>query len=102
MPQRTQSHREQRCRSSSVTLCSLWQDRKSTRLNSSHTVISYAVFCLKKKKTDAAHILAHGQCEVEVELNDMPADHRVHGKAVDLNQFNRFQQVVGEWLHSIM
>src|SRR5438132_9509269 len=29
------------------------QDRKSTRLNSSHTVISYAVFCLKKK----THIL---------------------------------------------
>src|SRR5437588_7433235 len=26
-------------------------DRKSTRLNSSHTVISYAVFCLKKKTT---------------------------------------------------
>src|SRR5438132_7104933 len=29
-------------------------DRKSTRLNSSHTVISYAVFCLKKKKTTQA------------------------------------------------
>src|ERR1022692_2427447 len=28
-------------------------DRKSTRLNSSHLVISYAVFCLKKKKTPA-------------------------------------------------
>src|SRR5258708_23508389 len=30
----------------------LWglQDRKSTRLNSSHQIISYAVFCLKKKK----------------------------------------------------
>src|SRR5256885_2445596 len=28
------------------------QDRKSTRLNSSHLVISYAVFCLKKKKKD--------------------------------------------------
>src|SRR5436190_23666212 len=28
----------------------LSRDRKSTRLNSSHTVISYAVFCLKKKK----------------------------------------------------
>src|SRR5438034_7886306 len=28
----------------------LLKDRKSTRLNSSHTVISYAVFCLKKKK----------------------------------------------------
>src|SRR5438034_4265104 len=27
------------------------QDRKSTRLNSSHTVISYAVFCLKKKRS---------------------------------------------------
>src|SRR3712207_7805564 len=29
----------------------LWVDRKSTRLNSSHANISYAVFCLKKKKT---------------------------------------------------
>src|SRR5205807_9803393 len=28
-------------------------DRKSTRLNSSHLVISYAVFCLKKKKTNS-------------------------------------------------
>src|SRR2546426_12767297 len=27
----------------------IWSDRKSTRLNSSHLVISYAVFCLKKK-----------------------------------------------------
>src|SRR5438552_12977535 len=27
------------------------EDRKSTRLNSSHQIISYAVFCLKKKKT---------------------------------------------------
>src|SRR5437588_3608534 len=31
-------------------------DRKSTRLNSSHTVISYAVFCLKKKKKNNTHI----------------------------------------------
>src|SRR6266480_7260993 len=32
-----------------------WRDRKSTRLNSSHMSISYAVFCLKKKKnTDFA------------------------------------------------
>src|SRR3712207_8438794 len=29
-------------------------DRKSTRLNSSHANISYAVFCLKKKKTEAS------------------------------------------------
>src|SRR5438034_8183594 len=31
-------------------LLGIREDRKSTRLNSSHTVISYAVFCLKKKK----------------------------------------------------
>src|SRR2546426_2922443 len=31
-------------------------DRKSTRLNSSHLVISYAVFCLKKKKKHTNHI----------------------------------------------
>src|SRR5205807_8698911 len=31
------------------------RDRKSTRLNSSHLVISYAVFCLKKKKTKKKH-----------------------------------------------
>src|SRR3712207_8067403 len=31
------------------------QDRKSTRLNSSHANISYAVFCLKKKKTRTRH-----------------------------------------------
>src|SRR5438552_6099902 len=30
-------------------------DRKSTRLNSSHQIISYAVFCLKKKKTYNTH-----------------------------------------------
>src|SRR2546422_6413189 len=35
-------------------------DRKSTRLNSSHGYISYAVFCLKKKKKqDMQHILDH-------------------------------------------
>src|SRR3712207_8360659 len=33
------------------------QDRKSTRLNSSHANISYAVFCLKKKKTNRTTIL---------------------------------------------
>src|SRR5256885_7074604 len=34
----------------------LRQDRKSTRLNSSHLVISYAVFCLKKKIASSADI----------------------------------------------
>src|SRR3712207_7776121 len=32
-----------------------WLDRKSTRLNSSHANISYAVFCLKKKKVISNH-----------------------------------------------
>src|SRR6266478_7437041 len=32
------------------------EDRKSTRLNSSHSQISYAVFCLKKKKTETKQI----------------------------------------------
>src|SRR5438552_10367853 len=31
-------------------LATFYRDRKSTRLNSSHQIISYAVFCLKKKK----------------------------------------------------
>src|SRR5256885_4404148 len=37
------------------------QDRKSTRLNSSHLVISYAVFCLKKKKkkADSPYVVRH-------------------------------------------
>src|SRR2546426_8239148 len=33
------------------------RDRKSTRLNSSHLVISYAVFCLKKKKKDIYNLM---------------------------------------------
>src|SRR5437870_8298733 len=36
---------------------SVVQDRKSTRLNSSHVAISYAVFCLKKKIHDGARII---------------------------------------------
>src|SRR2546426_6230627 len=36
-------------------------DRKSTRLNSSHLVISYAVFCLKKKKKHNAHIIMYAE-----------------------------------------
>src|SRR5256885_3850248 len=39
-----------------LSLAVLGLDRKSTRLNSSHLVISYAVFCLKKKKTAAPFV----------------------------------------------
>src|SRR3954464_8310930 len=41
--------------SSGVKKCA---DRKSTRLNSSHTIISYAVFCLKKKSRDEQRAVA--------------------------------------------
>src|SRR5438552_12853248 len=42
------------------------EDRKSTRLNSSHQIISYAVFCLKKKKKREEHV------------NDFFFEHVVH------------------------
>src|SRR2546430_5990361 len=41
-----------KCESAEGRACSATTDRKSTRLNSSHSQISYAVFCLKKKKQD--------------------------------------------------
>src|SRR2546430_10197200 len=44
-------------------------DRKSTRLNSSHSQISYAVFCLKKKKTKITSLNSHQdlQCTYPVD-----------------------------------
>src|SRR5256885_3503308 len=39
------------------------RDRKSTRLNSSHLVISYAVFCLKKKKNTPYMLVARAECD---------------------------------------
>src|SRR5256886_6767151 len=44
------AHRGFRLLSASFFVCGFQTDRKSTRLNSSHSQISYAVFCLKKKK----------------------------------------------------
>src|SRR5256885_12262308 len=38
-----------------INIVGAFLDRKSTRLNSSHLVISYAVFCLKKKKKSSTH-----------------------------------------------
>src|SRR5437588_9792004 len=51
----------------------LWRDRKSTRLNSSHTVISYAVFCLKKKKKKKKNMKRYSNKErgdAEAQRND--------------------------------
>src|SRR2546430_7422874 len=48
------SHRDAEFHANDMSRCDLsctrFEDRKSTRLNSSHSQISYAVFCLKKKK----------------------------------------------------
>src|SRR5438034_7177817 len=44
------------------------RDRKSTRLNSSHTVISYAVFCLKKKNNQIRQISQHTTTEMGQKL----------------------------------
>src|SRR3989442_4044646 len=41
------------------------RDRKSTRLNSSHVRISYAVFCLKKKKISCCHV-ATPRCKMPI------------------------------------
>src|SRR5690625_5440328 len=48
---RCRLHGRQRC-ARSCTPATRTRDRKSTRLNSSHVAISYAVFCLKKKETN--------------------------------------------------
>src|SRR5438876_1124304 len=51
----------------------LWRDRKSTRLNSSHPSISYAVFCLKKKN---AQTLSNSHSSV-IRLSESP-DNRIN------------------------
>src|SRR5438309_2408761 len=57
-------------------------DRKSTRLNSSHSSISYAVFCLKKKKKP---ILKYLQAAVYV--------HQTHSSSIHLNIAHRLRNV---------
>src|SRR2546428_9688982 len=47
--------------------CRLGKDRKSTRLNSSHDQISYAVFCLKKTKcTRSPPVASSGRCDPQL------------------------------------
>src|SRR5438874_13544728 len=52
---RVRKYLEIRCPCSTACSRTTREDRKSTRLNSSHVEISYAVFCLKKKKTRTVH-----------------------------------------------
>src|SRR2546422_8452695 len=47
-------------------------DRKSTRLNSSHGYISYAVFCLKKKKKFKHRVGIQADCSVPADVQRLP------------------------------
>src|SRR5256886_10690112 len=51
------AHRQGQAPAGAMALRPLASDRKSTRLNSSHSQISYAVFCLKKKKNTYIYTL---------------------------------------------
>src|SRR6266852_1206410 len=69
-------------RASSAQAASGSGDRKSTRLNSSHGSISYAVFCLKKKKIEP-HLLALRTRE-QLEFNQQyPSDGERHGESCE-------------------
>src|SRR3989454_9282389 len=57
-------------------------DRKSTRLNSSHLVISYAVFCLKKKKKKQDRPFDWAQCEQIKRVGII-----LRNQCIDLSQF---------------
>src|SRR5256886_9749090 len=60
------------------------QDRKSTRLNSSHSQISYAVFCLKKKKKTSSELMSHHRATEDRKTIRMPHNALVSKLAVFL------------------
>src|SRR3712207_7240437 len=61
-------------------------DRKSTRLNSSHANISYAVFCLKKKIKNGVEVInvADGNLDVDDDLKHALDSGKVGGAALDV------------------
>src|SRR5260363_81135 len=63
------------------------EDRKSTRLNSSHQIISYAVFCLKKKK----NVLAKN-----TQITDAPCLYSIYQLPDDHVNVYRFAQQLGQ------
>src|SRR5258708_18291329 len=69
---------------------SLSRDRKSTRLNSSHQIISYAVFCLKKKKkNDHPTITARFAYPFHPPSADRSRHHADHTQSVARDPFER-------------
>src|SRR2546428_6396116 len=57
-----------------------WPDRKSTRLNSSHDQISYAVFCLKKKKKkqSTTYHIAQYPTRLITDVPSAPINYTIH------------------------
>src|SRR2546429_1934834 len=71
-----------------------WSDRKSTRLNSSHGYISYAVFCLKKKKLHRAAARLPERAHRPCDPAKPPARHRTrapHARGLMDTPFGRPQ-----------
>src|SRR5947209_14583966 len=66
----------------------IYRDRKSTRLNSSHANISYAVFCLKKKKRK--------ETEVRQEQEEEIQQKSVHGRTIELPATEYKKRLRGE------
>src|SRR5256885_5766860 len=82
------------------------EDRKSTRLNSSHLVISYAVFCLKKQRIDDARVGLIGHPRERHRLGGrrrnqlgvrvvMPIAHAVHTAHVPQRRLGRHRALGG-------
>src|SRR5437588_3500950 len=65
------------------------RDRKSTRLNSSHTVISYAVFCLKKKKKEK-HLV----------FDDMIMTEEKQARRIERDDVNETRLFITKYLYS--
>src|SRR5258708_18141042 len=65
-------------RSASMMLTPCERDRKSTRLNSSHQIISYAVFCLKKKNNITTTESIECQSSTNVKLEHNTREHNQH------------------------
>src|SRR5207249_5181530 len=70
------------------------RDRKSTRLNSSHVSISYAVFCLKKKKTrNCQRPITHCSKKTASQLQPEPEGHTEIRKGVRINLGREYYEV---------
>src|SRR2546430_6609756 len=69
---------EEEVRLAEVRVDARAEDRKSTRLNSSHSQISYAVFCLKKKKTHSSSTELNAYLHAELTVPVLPVPDRLH------------------------